>query len=196
MDLIHNGAEQRIDPARFATVGDALAACMAGGAHALLSLRLDGCEIGDDERAEVERLPTHGAGRLEVESRPLCEIAHDGLESAAAYAREVADAFRRTADLLREGRVARATALFREALDATDVLLVAIRRAAAALGPLAAPLAALEPSLERGIDAMERHFAATDWVALADCLEFEVAAEIATWQEPLGAVRRRAGEPR
>jgi hypothetical protein len=194
MDLIHNGAEERIDPERFATVGDALAACIDPGGFVVLSVRLDGCEIADEERVEIELLPTTGGGRLEIESRPLRDVARDGLESAATYARAVATAFGRTAELLRDGEVARGTAVFRDAVDATDVLLAAIRSAAAALGAVADPLTTLEASLERGIGAMERHFAATDWVALADCLEFEVATEVATWQDRIGTVLRSVEE--
>ena len=190
MDLIHNGRAERIEPARLATVGDVLADCAGADDHVVLSLRLDGCAIDESEHAEIARLSTHGNGKLEVESRPRSAVARDGLESAADYAREVAAAFGHVAELLLEGQIDRGKTLFATCLDAAGVLLVAVQRAASALGPEAAPLAAFEPALERGIVAMEAHLVATDWVGLADCIEFEVAAQIATWPEPLAAVRR------
>lgn len=196
MDLIHNGRAERIEPAQLATVGAVLAACTESGEHVLLSLRLDGCEIDEAEHAAIAGLSTDAAGKLEVESRPLRAVARDGLESAAAYAGEVAAAFGRMAALLREGRIERARALFRDCLDAVGVLLQAVQSAAEVLGPVAAQLAALEPALERRVAALERHFVEEDWVAVADCVEFEVAAEIAQWPASLVAVRRAAEEER
>lgn len=196
MELIHNGRAESIEPARLATVGDVLAACTGAGDHVVLSLRLDGCAIEASEHAEIAALSTHGSGKLEVESRPRSAIARDGLESAADYAQEVAAAFGHVAELLREGQIDRGKALFASCLDAAGVLLVAVQRAASALGPQAAPLAAFEPSLERAIVAMEGHLVATDWVGLADCIEFEVTAQIGTWPESIAAVRRATEETR
>ena len=194
MELIHNGRAERIESARLARVGDVLAACTESVDHVLLSLRLDGCEIDETERAEIEHLSTDVEGRLEVESRPRRAVARDGLESAAAYASEVAGAFERAAGLLREGHFDRAQVLLATCLDAVVVLLSAVRRAADALGAVAEPLAACEPELERGLAAMETCFAATDWVGLADCVEFEVSVAIGKWPERIGAVRLAAGD--
>ena len=194
MELIHNGRSEIIHAARHATVGDVLEACTAEGDRVLLALRLDGCEIDEAERAEVARLSTQGGGRLEVESRPRREVARDGLESAADYARRVAEAFGKMATLLRDGELERAHALCRDCLDAVGVLMAAVRHSGAALGEVAAPLESFEPELEQALAGMESCFAATDWVGLADCVEYEVAARIALWPDRIDAVRNAAGE--
>ena len=189
MELIHNGRVEEIDPERHATVGDVVAACTERAEGVVVALRLDACEIEEGERAEVARLSTRGPGRLEIVSRARHEIASDGLESAAEYARRIAEAFSKMASLLRDGEIARAQLLCRDCLDAVGVLMEAVRCSSSALGATAAPLEALAPELEHALAAMEPCFAATDWVGLADCVEYEVAAVIARWPERIDAVR-------
>jgi len=193
MELIHNGRAETIQPTRCATVGDVVAACVATDDRVLLGLRLDGCAIEPAELAEVARLSTQGDGRLEVESRPRRDVACDALESAAEYARRVVEALARTATLLRDGHLERAGALCRDCLDALAVLTAAVRDSGAALGGVAAPLASLEPELATPLAAMEGCFATSDWVGLADCIEYEVAARVALWPDRIGAVRAAAG---
>jgi hypothetical protein len=194
MELIHNGRSEPIESARFATIGDVLAGCTEAADHVLVSLRLDGCEIGDGERAEVERISTASPGRLELESRPRRAVACDSLASAAEYAAKVSDAFRRMAGLLRDGEHERAHQLCRDCLDALGVLMAAVQSAGDALGDVAVPLRGFEPELERGLAGMEDRFAATDWIGLADCVEYEIAPAVARWPAALEAVRAAAEE--
>jgi hypothetical protein len=194
MELIHNGSARPIDAACHATVGDVLAACTSASEHVLVELKLNGTEIDESERSAVAQLSTRGSGRLEVVSRPRREAALAGLESASAYAAQVAGAFARTAGLLRDGRLERAHALFRNCVDALSVLVVAVQRAALALGAEAEPLHALERELAGPLETSEGRLAEADWVGLADCLEYEIAAHVGRWAPRIDAVRIAAEE--
>lgn len=192
MDLIHNGVHRAIDAGAEPTVGDVLAACADGGRNVVVSVRLDGQEIPDAERAELGGLATASAGRLEIESRSRHELACSGLESAATYARAVEDALKNAATLLRDGELDRAHALCRDGFDALSVLVAAIDGAARALGTPAQAIARLEDELEPALNGIAEHFERTDWIGVADQLEYEIAARVGAWPERLEAVRREA----
>lgn len=192
MQLIHNGACRAIDAAVHPTVGDVLAACAREGAGIVVSIRLDGQPIEHEEHAELAQLPTAGAGRLEVESRSRRELACSGLESAQDYACAVEKALRDAAALLRGGELARAHALCRDAFDALAVLVAAIDGAARSLGTAADSIARLDRELEPALDGVALHFERTDWIGVADQLEYEVAARVAGWPARIEAVRAAA----
>lgn len=188
--LRHNGRLDRLDADRHPTLGAVLDACLGAddGEHVLLSVRLDGRAIDEAELAELRELPSDGVGELDVVSRPRRAVAGDALASAAAYAPAVSAALARAASLLRTGEVARGQALWADACAALDVLLHALAAVAASLPeadalPEAAASALREP-LVAAAAAAERG----DWLALADGLEHELAARVATLAARLRAL--------
>ncbi len=187
--LRHNGRLDRLDPGRHPTVGAALEACLHadGEEHVLVAVHVDGRAIDESEFPELYELASDGVAKIDVISRPLRGVAIDALESAADYAPGLAAALARAAGLLRAGESGRAVALWAEACEALEMLLHALAVVGAALTEArdlpAATAIALRAPLAAAVAAHERG----DLLALADLLDYELAA----WVEAL-AGRLRA----
>lgn len=113
------------------------------------------------------------------------EIALSSLVNARAYLANVCSAVDKVTELLRQSRLERAHELYAHCLDALNVLVVALTAAGAQLGPAGEPLLETEQACGAWIDALLDAQTRQDWTALADCLEHEVAPELATWNEKI-----------
>lgn len=189
----HNGRERSVAREEHASLGDAVASCLAGpeGQGEILErLCVNGVVLEDPDVAALRHLALADDDAIEIESRPARRVAAAGLESAAAYLPNVASSARRTALLLRGGEIQRANGLYAHLLDALAVLAFLLRAAAREVGPAGEGLSEVEAEsgavLTRLLVAQQRQ----DWIAVADGLEHEVSPLLGRWSE--GVARARA----
>ena len=130
--------------------------------------------------------------RHDIDSLRLAATARRALDRATDYAPSVAQALERTSLLLRSGRTNDANRLFSFVTDALAVLLYTSEAVKSHLhGEEASELGALSDELCPWLGQIEQAQLASDWLRLADYLEYEVKPVLDRWGERARAHRAR-----
>ena len=192
----HNGDERLLDPARFESLGEAVTACLegdAGDGAILHRVRLNGHWVPERGLDALLALPLEGITDIELESRSARAVAVASLESARAYLPNVLRCVRRTAALLRSGRIEEANGLYAATLDALGVLVFALRAAGSEL-PEAEDLREVEGEWSRGVAGLLAAQEIADWIRVADALEYELTPLLEGWEAGIRRAQERIGE--
>lgn len=172
------GAPEGIGP----TLGELLAALRdeaAGGGRAITTIQLDGEELLPGAEAEAVSRPSAGLGKVEVTTAPAAEWGRHGLGEAHSALGQLADEFRKIAELLRGARREEAIARVQGAVAAYGQLVQALVNAAMLAGAPAP--AGFQAAVEKVTAAMTEfmpELRAEDAVAAADLAEYELAESL------------------
>lgn len=147
---------------------------------------IDGVELDAAALEALADRATAGLARVEVETRAVADVARAALESAADYAPKIADRLVEAAGGYRGGDERAAGAALAESIDALVVFFEALRGVGAVL-PEAAPLARLEASVAPALVELEALQTRSDWLGVADWIEFELADALRGWTAELAA---------
>ncbi len=153
---------------------------------------IDGVELDAEALDALPARATAGVSRVEVKTRRVEEVAGAALESAADYAQKIEHRLREAADAYRAADAETAGMTLAECMDALIVILETVRGASPFLGS-AGDLSRLEQEIAPALALLEDHQLRQDWLAVADVIEFEIAASLSRWPEELG--RHRGGAP-
>lgn len=184
--LCHDGRERRLETHLHPTLGDAIRdGARADEPRVVVGLRIDHVEVAPDEiEGRLER-GLEGVRRVDVVTRGARELAVAGLDSASSYAGAVRKGLEGVAARLRDGRVQEANRLLADSLDGLDVLVFAVGAARAAIGDSCRALEGLEEALAPWLDGLVSAHESSDWIRVADLLEYELAPIVASWRERL-----------
>lgn len=155
-----------------------------------VKVSVDGIGLSPEALDRLDERPLDGVHEVAIESVPLREVALDSLESAGGYALQVRDALQEVAGGMREGRADEVDATWKAATDALHVLAFTLEAAAGALGERADTLRRFGRDLEPWVEGVIEAQARSDWIRLADLLEYEVAPRLAEIPEDAESIRR------
>ncbi len=198
VQLRQNGRESSLGGDAFASVGDAIAECTGGSDQpemVLTRLCIDGTEVPEEDWERARGLAFDRVQALEIEARPLRDVARRGLRGAVEYAPRVRAALAEVADQLRRGETDRACELYAAGLDALSVVMFAVTASAPHLGDEgeegAGALDGLDGTLAPRLDALAESQEREDWIGVADVLEFELLPVLDDWFDRLVALGQR-----
>jgi hypothetical protein len=190
----HNGTEKNFENLDFANLGDVMSACVgADASQVVTSLRVNGCAIPDENLEMLEEFSVEGIEEIDIETRPVREVALGSLDSSISYGKKIEQALLDTATGLRAGKVQDANEIFADTIDALGVYLFALGAIGKALGEDGAELFGLEEELQPWLDELIEAQMDQDWLRVADFAEFEVAELISEWSRRLRRVRKALG---
>ncbi len=196
IDVHHEGRETRVDPAVHPNLETVLRSCVPGfGAErVVVGIRIDGCALSGAQLECPAEVSVEGTREIEIDSKPIRRVALESLEGAREYSQPVENGLLEAAGLLRSGRMEEANALFADLMDALSVLVFAFSAAGAQLGAAGSRLAGAGDELRPWSEALLEAQQQSDWVLVADYLEFEIAPLVSGWRRLAGEVSHAAGE--
>lgn len=189
--VVHNTVDQDLARADCENLADVLERCDASredAPHLFTHIRLDGLDLPEDSFDRLSEVSIDGVNKIEIESRPRVEIARSSLKHSGEYVVAIRGALDRTVDLFRTGRAEHANDLLAEVSDSLGVLVAAISGISSVFESsadnLLDPLQDLSPWLDHVLEGQ----AASDWVYVADILEYEVDPRLEGWALVMEAV--------
>ncbi len=181
--VCHNGKELTVDAEGFHHLGALVAAQLQNmNGHVLTRLWVDEREINEEELERLETLSLTGVESVRLESESAREVALKVLKSSAEYAGAVRVHLEEIATLLRRGKLDTANQLLADSCDALSVLVHSITGAAAQLNKDTEEIQKITSELTPWLKALVAAQEESDWVRVADYLEFEVAPQLEHWQ--------------
>ncbi len=162
-------------------------------ARVVVRLALDGEEVPGEHLSDLSQIALVDAEEVEVDTVSVREVALQGLASANDYAEQVGKALRGTADQLRSDRPEVASEQFADAVDGLLVLFFALDAAASHLGAVAEPVAGIAARVQPWLDAVLEAHEGSDWVRVADYLEYEIVPVLDDVPDLISGIRSAGG---
>ena len=194
MELYLDGQVQPLPENIGRTLGDLLRVlrnALGESDRAITTVKLDGNELLPAEEDEALKCEAADFDQIEIVSAPAAEWGRHGLGEAASALGQLADEFRKIADVLRGGDRAEAINRFQAAVAAYGQLIAALINAAS-LAEVSAP-EGFETAVQTVTASMKDvapELQAEDSIAAADLAEYELAEHL----EELGEmVKNMAG---
>jgi hypothetical protein len=185
-------------PSEAATLGDLLAAMRARDPGRLVvSIRLDGKVIADEQLDSAKALPLSTACKLELETDSIHLLAADALGQAADAMEQIRPHHVRVAELIAAGKNAEAMALLSECLACWNSAEETLRQTWELVGKdlhPAAPGETPEDLVQHVGDLLRRiqeRLQARDFVAVADLVEHEMPPAADRWQRMLVGIQQQ-----
>ncbi len=179
----HLGEEKEHDRARFRNLEELVTAVVRGEAEPRVIERLvvNSVPLPDEMLDRLEEIELDAIEQVEIESRTHREIARSSLESCVDYGQKLASALLGAGELFRAGRTEEGNGVYAEALDALWVLIYALCAAGRELGPAGAALEGVEGEIQPWLAELLDAQTHTDWIRVADYLEYEIAPLLEKW---------------
>ncbi len=193
--ICSEGRESELDPARYRHLGALFADWQATQTARMVvrELEIDGQRFEAPDPALFAEIALGPGSEIRIEAVSARSVALSSLESAAEYAPRVRGASLETARHFRSGRVDLAAPLLAELVDALVVLSGALAAARAELGEAAPGLAATRSELDQCLSALVAAHERSDWIDLADGLEYELTALLDAWAGAIARIAPAAG---
>ena len=164
----------------------------------ICEIRVNDMQLSEDDELKFADCAKADIETLQIVSNQPGELVYDALNSAVGLMPEIERSAITTAELLRAGETQRAATGFRETVSGCQWLvetLLHVRGASEGVGQPIADLPkwmASEKMIGRVVDEVSAAHARMDSILVADLLEYEMTAALASWKTTIqGEIARK-----
>jgi hypothetical protein len=195
--LAINGVQRTIAPGVFTwrELLTNLEGSALGQNEVIASVKFDGEDVLQFREDAVLGRPLQSIGEISVEAVAMEELTKNAITDATAYLQSVTAALVDTADNYRNQQVDLANGKLQQILEGIKLFVALIRGVELSIDGISASdksvveesFEQMRPALESLIEARSRH----DWTLTADLLEYEVLADLGSFETTLAAFSRK-----